>query len=59
MYVLNHFPNAKHNFSIRLNDTGKFWQLMDNQGGIIAEANSWRSLKKFAEYKRLPVQMYR
>lgn len=58
MYTLNHFPNSKHTFSIALNDTGKFWQLTDNEGGLIAESNSWRELKRWAEYKRLTVKIY-
>lgn len=58
MYTINKFPNSKHTFSIALNDTGKFWQLTDNEGGVIAESNSWRELKKWAEYKRLTVKIY-
>jgi hypothetical protein len=59
MYHINNFPNSKHTFSIALNDTGKFWQLTDNQGGVIAESNSWRELKKYAEYKKLSVTFYK
>ena len=58
MYTINHFPNSKHTFSIALSDNGKFWQLTDNDGGIIAESNSWRELKKWADYKRLTVKIY-
>lgn len=58
MYTQNHFPNSKHTFSIALEDNGKFWQLTDNDGGLIAESNSWRELKKWAEYKRLKVKIY-
>ncbi len=58
MYTLNHFPNSKHTFSISLSDNNKFWQLTDNQGGVIAESNSWRELKRWAETKRLTVKVY-
>jgi hypothetical protein len=58
MYHLNNFPNSKHTFSIALSDNGKFWQLTDNQGGIIAESNSWRELLRWAETKRLTVKVY-
>lgn len=55
MYTLNHFPDRNHTFRIQLNETGKFFQLIDNSGGIIAESNSWRELKKWAELKKLEV----
>lgn len=55
MYILNHNPNKKHSFSIRLNNTGKFFQLIDNSGGIVAECFSWRMLKKHAENNKLPL----
>lgn len=58
MYHLNNFPNSKHKFSIAMDDTCKFWQLTDNEGGLIAESNSWRELKRWAEYKRLTVKIY-
>jgi len=58
MYTLNHFPNSKHTFSIARNETDRFWQLTDNDGGIIAESISWRELKKWAEVKRLKVKLY-
>jgi hypothetical protein len=38
-----------------MNSTGKFWQLLDNQGGIIGESNSWRELKAWAERKHLTI----
>ena len=57
MYKHNYFPNAKHSFSIAIDDTGKFWQLTDNEGGLIAESNSWRELKRWAEYRRLKVRL--
>ena len=59
MYTLNYFPNSKHTFSIALNDTGRFWQLTDNAGGVIAESCSWRELKRWAERKRLKVTFYK
>jgi hypothetical protein len=59
MYHINLFPNSKHTFRIQLDETGKFWQLIDNQGGIIAESNSWRELKRWAERKRLQIQFNR
>ena len=59
MYHINNFPNSKHTFSISLNDTGKFWQLTDNSGGVIAESCSWRELEKYALYKRLKVKLYK
>jgi hypothetical protein len=55
MYVLNHFPNKKNKFVISLCPTGKFWELRDTNGGIIAEADSWRRLKKWAEVNKLSV----
>lgn len=58
MYKLNPFPNSKHKFSIALDDSNKFWQLTDNEGGIIAESNSWHELKKWAEFKKLTVKLY-
>jgi hypothetical protein len=58
MYTINHFPNSKHTFSIVLSDNNKFFQLIDNTGGVIAESNSWRELKRWAEYKRLTVKIY-
>jgi hypothetical protein len=58
MYHINNFPNSKHTFSIALDDTGKFWQLTDNDGGIIAESNSWRELKRWGELKKLKIKIY-
>jgi hypothetical protein len=53
MYHINNNPNKKHTFRIQLNDTGKFFQLIDNSGGVIAECFSWRMLKKYAENEKL------
>ncbi len=53
VYHLNNNPNKKSTFRIQLNDTGKFFQLIDNKGGIIGESFSWRELKKYAEQKKL------
>lgn len=59
MYRYNYFPNSKHSFSIALDDTGKFWQLTDNDGGLIAESNSWRELKRWGELKKLKIKLYK
>lgn len=53
MYHLNNNPNKKHTFRIQLNDNGKFFQLVDNSGGIIGESFSWRELKKYSENNKL------
>lgn len=53
MYHLNNNPDRKSTFRIELNDTGKFFQLIDNNGGVVGESFSWRELKKYAEQKKL------
>jgi hypothetical protein len=57
MYLLNYFPNAKHTFTIRLEDNGKFWQLVDDNGGLIAESSSWWEMKRWAGGRRLKVKL--
>lgn len=57
MYKHNYFPNAKHTFTIRLEENGKFWQLVDDSGGLIAESSDWWEMKRWAEYKRLKVKL--
>lgn len=36
---------------------GKFYQLLDVMGGVVAEADSWRRLKKWGELQGLKVKM--
>lgn len=59
MYILNYNPRKDGEYIISLDPTARFWQLIDRlHGGIIAESDSHRRLKKHAELKRLSVKNY-
>ncbi len=53
MYILTYNPNRKREYRIVLDDTGRFYQLVDSARVVVAEANSWRRLKKHAELEKL------
>ena len=53
MYKLNINPDKKAKYSIQLDPTGKFYQLTGQNVGTIAESDSWRRLKKYAEELKL------
>lgn len=53
MYKLNINPPTDAKYTIQLNSDGKFYQLIGENVGVIAESDSWRRLKKYAESSKL------
>ena len=59
MYHLNYNPDPKYAYVIKMDPMGKFWQLIGDNIGVVAESNSWRELKKYAELNKLKLTLFR